>query len=427
MTPFRIGYNIDCQNAGSNRQGVVDAQIDLHSTYTLLLDDHKDDKWFFARQIFKRSPETIIIHRAYMNGRDGDLWEAPSGDSPTGFLDAPNYLNFLQGLNSPVPVYHQVLCEPDVHRTDKDPTGERLKAKVKWLCDVIKEASKRGVKLCVDNVQTVTLDVTELEAGYYDPLWFTLSQHPEHLYGVHAYWLGDAWLNTTEARMQFLNVNGAVNAYQFIDKPDAELKADYIAQPDKAHVGREEIIARRCRKIGAKIPRMVYTEFGVDNVRLSQQPVVKDINGREPMGFPTMWRYWTIHYPQWSAAQAFGEMFKWANRAMPDYIVGACIFGYDTKFEGGTYHVENEAFQKWLSDYSATVRAGTSTPPKPPPVVSLPPTIPPLPVRDWRAELADDERTVLSLAKSGQLGALERAMLHMANILDELTGHEGHE
>jgi hypothetical protein len=345
----RIAYNINAEHPGSNRQLVADAQINLHSTCVLIMDDHKSD-WFFSKQIAARSPETIRICRTFMRkdangGWDGNLWDAPNGSSPTGFLDAPNYLNFLQGLNAPAGTYHQVLCEPDTH-------GERLKAKIAWLCDVIKEASKRGVRLCVDNIQTVTLDENEVNAGFYDPLYHSLSMHPEHLYGVHAYWLGDAWFNTSNQLMKMLTQNNSVDTKAFLTADDATLQAQYIAHANEAHVGREEIIAARCRKIGARVPRVVYTEIGPDNVRLSQRDAVEVINGRVPMGFPTMAQYWRVRYPQWTAAQTLVEFCKWLNRSMPGYIIGACLFGFDTAFENGTYHLASTELQTRLQNYA---------------------------------------------------------------------------
>lgn len=387
MALFRIGYNIDAEHPGANRQAVADAQVNLHSTYTLLLDDHKSG-WYFSQQIRARSPETERIARTFMRkdaqgGWDGNLWEAPDGNSPTGFLSPANYMNFLQNLNAPAGTVHQILCEPDVH-------GERLHTKVQWLCECIKEASRREMRLCVDNIQTVTLDERELNAGYYDPLFFTLSQFPRHILGVHAYWLGDAWLNTSEHLMQSLSYNSQINPAMFINRSDAQLQADYIAQPSKAHLGREELIAARCRKIGAKVPRMVYTEVGPDAVRLAQQGNVNSINGRAAMGYPTMSHYWRVHYPQWMHHQAMAEQVKWLNRAMRDYIVGACLFGYDTAFENGAYHVEDAALQKSLEDYSAEVRSGQSTPP----VVEPPPTPTP---KTTEERLADLERRVTTL------------------------------
>src|SRR5689334_1057590 len=101
--PFKIAYNIDCEFPGTNRQAAIDAQVELHSPYVLLYDDYKNG-FQFTKEIQARSPETQVIHRRYMpkdanGGWDGNLWEAPDGNSPTGFLSATNWINFLQNLN----------------------------------------------------------------------------------------------------------------------------------------------------------------------------------------------------------------------------------------------------------------------------------------------------------------------------------------
>jgi hypothetical protein len=380
-TPFKIGYHISCEFAGSNRQKVADEQIALHSSVVKLLDDHKAD-WFFSKQIAARSPETLRVCRTYMNGWDGNLNEAPDGNSPTGYLSPINYVNYLEGLNAPPGTVHQVQCEGNMHRSPQDPTGARLLRNVHWQSEVAIEMSKRGMRGAFDFKQTVTYDEREIDDGLHDELWRTLDKHPEHFLGVDAYWLGDAWLNTTAADMGDLAWNAPIAVDAYLSHDDSHLKAHYIAKPNEAHLGREEIIARHCRKIGIKVPRMIYGEYGADNVRLSQQPDVERINGRVPMGYPTMAQYWRVHYPQWTKARTFFEMCKWSHRSFPDYIVGAALFAKDTSFENGAYHIEDDEFQRLLVDYSASVRAGTpAQPPKPtpPPVVTLPPTIPDLP------------------------------------------------
>lgn len=364
----RIGYNVDAEHAGSDRQYVVDAQVHLHSTVTLIMDDHKSD-WYFSRQIAVRAPETLRFCRTYMNGWDGNTNEAPDGNSTTGFLSPLNYVNFLENLHAPDGTIHQVQCEPDMHRTSEDPQGNRLRANVHWQSEVAKEMSRRGMRGCFDNKQTVTIDEHELDAGLHDELYHTLSMHPEHFLGVHAYFLGDAWFNTSDEWMKGLTQSSPIDTRNFITMDDATLQARYIAHPSEAHLGREELIATACRKIGAKIPRMVYTEIGVDHVRLSQLGAVEAINGRKPMGFPTMTHYWHVRYPQWSAAQTMVEFCKWLNRSMPAYIVGACLFGFDTAFENGAYHLASAELQSRLQHYADSLEDSEPIP-SPPPVVT---------------------------------------------------------
>lgn len=374
----RIGYNIAAEHAGSNRQYAVDAQIALHSTYTLILDDYKDGKWFFTKQIQARSPETEVIHRRYWavdpnnpnaGGWDGSLHRAPG-------ITADNILNTLQGeqKRGGVKVIEQIYCEPGVHVTPEDPQGLELKRMLKLIVDCMKGASARGMRVAVDIGQPVTWRQEEINAGFYDELAFTFAAYPEHFLSIHEYALGDAWFNCNNGNMLLLAKSQPMDVSFLQRLSDSALKAAYVAYPSEAHLGRCEIFARRCRQIGAPVPKMVYTEIGVDHVRLAQLADVERINGQKPMGYPTMWQYWHVRYPQWSAAQTFTEQLKWLNRAMPDYVVGACLFGFDTAFEKGLYHLEDSGehgLQALLTSYADSIRAGTQQPPPPPPPMTL--------------------------------------------------------
>jgi hypothetical protein len=396
----RIGYNINCEAAGSDRQAAVNVQIALHSAATLLLNDHKSG-WFFSKQIAALSPETLRICRTYMDGWDGNVNEAPDGNSTTGFLSPLNYVNFLENLHAPEGTIHQVMCEPDMHKdSQKDPQGNRLRANVHWQSEVAKEMSRRGMRGCFDNKQTVTFDQREIDAGFHDELWKTLSQLPEHFYGIHEYWLGDAWFNVSAHLMHYLEKNETIDLSVFIfqDGTNAELQRLYVNFPSEAHLGRCEIIAQRCRKLHISIPRMVVTELGCDYVRLEQLDAVTAINGRKPMGYPTMAHYWHVHYPSWSAAQTMVAFCKWLNRSMPDYIVAGCLFGKDTSFENGNYHMEGEV-DRLLVEWAEGLQDSEPTddtdndPPPPDPVLDT----------AWRNEA----RALAEITRTGLREALE--------------------
>lgn len=74
-------------------------------------------------------------------------------------------------------------------------------------------------------------------------------------------------------------------------------------------------------------------------------------------------------------------------------------------------------FLELLVDYGKSRRTPPSPAPTPTPNPTPVPT--PEPYPDWRALLPDDERYVLSLANAGSLGAIERLILHMKEMLDE--------
>lgn len=378
MPPFKIGYNINAEAPGANRQLAADYQIALHSTFTLVLDDYLNGKWFYTKQIQALSPETDITHRRYWyvdpnnplaGGWDGSLHRAPG-------ITAENIINTLEGeqRRGGVKVREQIYNEPNVHRTAQDPQGNELKTMLRLMVDCMKIASARDMRLAIDIGQPVTWVQAEFDAGFYDELIFTFAQHPEHVLCIHLYGLGDLWFNTSEARMAMLSLTGVINTAQYITQPDNVLKVDYLSQPDKGHFGREGLLAARARRIGTPVPKMVVYEVGWDRTRISQQSDVDAINGRPAMGYPTLAQYWKVRYPQWTQARTAFEQIKWLHRAMPDYIVGACLYGFDTSFENGNYHLQNADLQKYLELYSIEVRYGQSAPPviTPPPVV-LPP------------------------------------------------------
>ncbi len=404
MPNIRIGYHLNCEFPGANRQYAADAQADLHSTYALVYDDYKSGFWF-TQQIYGRSPETQIIHRRYFpkdanGGWDGNLWEAPAG---SGTLQPVDLINFLQGLNAPPYVIHQLLCEPAPH-------GDRLRVKNAWLVECIKEASRRGLRLCVDNVQSVVIEQSELDAGLYDDLLRALAQHSEHILGIHEYGLGDLWFNTSAFGMTVLTENRSLDVRAYTNPAnDSVLQQEYVRKPSEAHLGRVEIIAQRCRKIGVPMPKVVYTECGWDDVRLSQRNTVALMNELVPMGYPTMAQYWSTRYPQWTQAQTAFEQLRWLNRAMPSYVVGACVFAFDTSFENGAYHVEDRTLQSLLKGYSDELRAAPpQTQPRPPVAPPAPIPAPPV-VNSPRGSYTPHEQSVVDAEiRNAPLGLIAR-------------------
>lgn len=382
-TPFRIAYNINCEasHRGANRQAAVDEQIALHSAFTLAFEDYKSG-FYFTKQIQARSPETEVIHRRYWyvdpnnpqaGGWDGSLHRAP-GITADGILNTFEQAQVAHGVK----VIEQLYCEPSVHVTPQDPQGVELRKMLKLDVDCMKGASGRAMRLAVDIGQSVTWVQKEFDDGFYDELLFTFAAYPQHFLSVHEYALGDLWFNTSKANLALLSVDKELArsyANYFTTAGSDNLQRDYVVDPSEAHLGRVEILAERCRKIGVPIPKMIYTEIGWDRTRIGQQTAVDNINQRTAMGYPTLYRYWNTRYPQWIPSKTAFEQVKWLNRAMPDYVVGACLFGKDTAFEAGNYHIEDATFQELLSDYSAEVRQGTTVPMPPfPPKQPTPPT-----------------------------------------------------
>ena len=277
---------------------------------------------------------------------------------------------------------------------------------------------QQGMRLCVLNMQSVAVRADELDAGVFDAFLFTLASYTGfHIGGMHEYALADITANTSDANMR------AIGETRLANVTWASVK------PREAHIGRIEMVVERMRLIGATpIPPFVMTEYGKDKVELAQYYKAIGANGGAiPLGIPSLKTYDERVMPGKLWFETELDDLKWTDRYFPSYVKGFCWFGWNYNPEWAGFNVGDlDAFQRiWLL-YAQQIRnqpPPTTTPPKPP-VVNLPTTIPDAPKRDWRGELLNDERMVLSLAKSGDLGAIMRTVLHMSEILDELTGRD---
>lgn len=400
----RIGLNADCNALGSNRQKFIDFVVALRPPYVLLMDDG-DCK--VADEIHARAPEVTIIHRKFTI-HDGNLHRVPQDDGTN--LSPQEYLDFLKTHKRPY-VIHQIFNEP------APPKGE-MATLLKWLIAIMKLGVEQGMRLCVLNMQSVAIRFDELDAGVYDEFLHTCAKYAQfHIIGAHEYALADITANVSEANMR------AIGETRLANVTWANVK------PREAHIGRIQMLVDRMQVIGATpIPPFVMTEYGKDKVELAQYYKAIGANGGAiPLGIPSLKTYDERVMPAKLWLETELDDLKWTDSYFPSYVKGFCWFGWNYNPEWAGFNVgELDTFQRMWLLYAQQVRNQT-TPPAPqptpaPPVVSLPPSIPPLPKRDWRSELANDERMVLSLAKSGDLGAIMRTILHMSSILDELTG-----
>ena len=65
MPPFKIGYNINAEAPGANRQLAADYQIALHSTFALVLDDYlkraNSPKYFTAACLYASCASSGVL------------------------------------------------------------------------------------------------------------------------------------------------------------------------------------------------------------------------------------------------------------------------------------------------------------------------------------------------------------------------------
>lgn len=371
----RLSLNINAQALGAHPQRVIDFVCALQPAYVLILDDHKDGKWAVSRQIHGRSPQTKIIHRHYLardpNNPAAGGWDASLPDTPAGAgtLQPGDFVNFLSADDPGFAIYHQIMCEPAVY-------GDNLRRYLRWMITGMDIAAARGQRWCVYNAQSVAIRAEDINAGVYDEFLFTLARHKDkHILGLHEYALGIMPANVSNAAIGTLTLAGAFPAERWYKE---------LIVPAEAHVGRYKLLLQRARMIGASpFPDVVMTEFGVDDVRLSNRDEVAAMNGGAPMGAVTLAPFWHKHYSQWTRDQCWYQQTKWAEDTFID-IAALCLYGMDSSFENGRYHLGD------LVDWQMLTLANVPTPP-----VEPPPT--PTPTLEQRVAALEQEMRALKL------------------------------
>lgn len=341
----RAGLNIDAKHPG-NRQRAIDVACDMNAKGHLILDDYLTG-YSICQQLAVRAPKTIRAHRRYMNKRDGDLHQADNGDSPTGKLLGKQFAQFLKQTQvdhgAPPNTLEQVFCEPDVH-------GQELILKNLWLAECAEEGAKLNLAFVLDNAQEFSIWQSEVDAGYYDPLLNVVAKHPKNRIGIHSYWLGTAQGNISNAAIAKLATPGAFPYKSWkitADNIEAQCAA-FIANWRQSHLcsGTMALTRRAVDVLKIPAPKFIKTEYGPDLVRLFKDgaitEAVKAMNGGEdPMGYPTLDVYYETMFKAegWTKAQALMEQVKWLDVVEMPEVEFFCLFGLDTSYEGGRYHV----------------------------------------------------------------------------------------
>lgn len=355
--PTRLGYNVNCEAPAldDNRQAAIDAVCGIQGGAHLLLDDYKSN-YQFCRELYKRSPHSIRIHRHYLpkdenSGWDGSLIECPNGDTESKYMEGAWFARFLRGQqeahNAPPNTVEQVFNEPDYH-------GQMLIRKNQFLVEAIEEASRIGLRLCVDNAQQRSVwfrdtskTVNEVGRGLYDDLLRALARHPEHYFGLHSYGLGFLPANVSNAGIAQLTNPQSIGLNWVVDSDEVvkQQRALYVAKwPESQLCAATMALIQRCVNVlHIPAPKFIITEGGLDLVRLFEDGQVTqsitNINGREPMGYPTMYWYAKAIAPNWTRAEWMFEQLRWWDAVELPEVKGICIYTKDKTFMAGQYHV----------------------------------------------------------------------------------------
>lgn len=342
----RAGLNIDSKHPG-DRQRAIDTACDMNAAGHLILDDYLN-RYNYCWQLKNRSANAKRVHRRYMDKRDGDLHQADNGDSPTGKLLGRQFAQFLKNMQNeygaPPGTMEQVFCEPNVH-------GEELIFKNNWLIDCIEEADRLGLELVVDNPQEVNILQSEVDRGYYDALMRTLAKYPKMRYGIHGYWLGAAMGNISNAAIAKLGIPGSFPYASWrVDTPErvTAQRAAFVQnwRENQLCMGTMALVRRCVDVLKIPPPKFIKTEYGPDLVRLFKEgeitAQVKQLNGGvDPMGYPTMGTYWDQMFKaeKWTKPQALIEQVKYCDAVEMPEVEFFCMFGLDTSYENGRYHL----------------------------------------------------------------------------------------
>lgn len=394
----RLTFNTNTQAAG-NKQQVIDTICAMQPPYHHTLDDQIDGKYEFGRQIKARSPLTKHINRYHLAQWEGQLWRVPNGNV---LMTPKDHIDLITRFYSDTyrPDFEQISNEP---APDTKDVPAMVAFHVAWMDTADVHPNKpRG---CMLNMQTVAIRQSDLDNGLYDPLFFRIAKSGgRHILGLHEYGLAELPFNISDQWINALSTNGVLNTTWDIETVTSDgkqntgainqLRTLFSAHPEQAHLGRYLKVIERAQKIGAFPFTIVMTEIGWDNVRLGVHDAVERLNGRPPMGLPTLDNIWLKHFPQWTNAETAFKQARWLNNVYP-YVSGLCLYSMDLSFENGQYHLgNNKPFLDMLIAYAEATRSERSEPiPEPPPT----------PEPDARAEII----RLLASAETALVGAMD--------------------
>ena len=329
MNPF--GFNVHLRymkDYGKFMQRMTALQP---AVLTVMVDDQepgKEDQTVYIKALADALPKTLIVARVKHRMDGGyhtkprtvpDYWVA----SPTNFLNKWGHLGrdnmTLYALNEP---------------SGKVNDAETIDRLVRWCVEVMGEAAKRGISLTLPNFGTglPDLGLTGQWDYTFDPILKSLSQYRQlHYIGLHEYLPGEPY-----------------------------------------RVGRLMFMMGRCQTLNIEPPKIIITEFGVDD----------DGSGDKRNGYKS--RGWSGDFYMRTLADTYKRTYS--SFVGSGKIVGTCLFSYGNSGGWDSFDVEND--QSFFDTLQTLVNSGGLTPTKPipvqPPETPKPepakPTEPPAPV-----------------------------------------------
>lgn len=355
----RIGPNIDAQAVGDS--GKLFAWSRKAKPATVLVMNDDPAKMEICDGIHAASPETLIVHRAH-NPHEGRLHDVSQDDGT--IVSPQEYLNYLKGWNR----------DYIIHNVGNEPTNidDLLRKELLWYIDLMKLAREQGLTLCVLNRQFVVDHPDVFDSGLYDNFLRAVGRYGHYL-GVHEYALGILPANISEERINLLSQPGKFPLSEWANL--ARERELFTRTPKEAHLGRYQLLIKRAKLIGAYPIKVIITEFGWDDVQIGYYDQIRGLNkGIRPLGVPTLTNLWREHYPELTPVAAAFIQLEWANKVYPQEVIGLCVFAWNAtnpEWSGFDVSAQDDLLGLWAELYAPVF---------PPPVATLPPVIPDVPV-----------------------------------------------
>lgn len=318
MVQSRISYNVNGYNVGDPNYFRSTIQAINPTTIVVM------NNLGLAIELLHSIKDCIVIFRQYTPA-DGDYWRLEGGN----YIDPVKFVNGLPKIQGLV---HYVLNEPHANKS-------QLPQLLRWLVDVMKEAAKQNVRLCVGNFYAGFAEIEYLEQGIFDEFLETLGMYSHlHFGGWHE---GAAFLlpwGTSSITTDDMYHKERVQREAW--KTAAQLKVDYAKDnyPPYWMVRRTDWYMVRAIRKGYKPFKAIITEYTLDWNNIPGIPQflmwLRDNHGGAVfadrfLGVNTYANAATSYYPQWTFEDWWFEQLKWSNEVYPEYVVGVCQFTWN--------------------------------------------------------------------------------------------------
>lgn len=342
----RFGFNINGQRVG-NSATLFNVIQQSKPAWTLVMDNLQ-----MAFNVKEASPQTNVIYRAW-NVNDATVWRAMSPETYVNSLHADRRL-WWQILNEPLP-------------------GEQVPLLVNWLVKVVQIATDRGQPIAVGNLAVGTPVLRHIKNGLWDPLLRILDERRAlAALGVHEYTAIALPFGVGLWSHEDMTTPGKVGEGRWPSYrlSNADLTTPHeLRLPDPLtdyhenyhHLLRSSWFAVRAKALGIQSPRMVLTEFGMDDFQNLREPV--DILGHVERtfgtsgyprlrGFYTYRDLWKAYWSHWTFHEAMTRQLEWADKIYPSIYEGLLFFMWsfadEWQYPGGFNVGADTELHEWL-------------------------------------------------------------------------------